>query len=204
MDWNQAILTVDGSIYSFFKGTPFPKDIMLFAVFFYARYGVSYRDLEEILKEQDVKVDHAGLNRRVVRYSPASAAAAKKSKRPVATSWKMDETYIKVKGEGVYLYRAVDKFGDTIDFMLSEHRDEAAATAFFRQAIDGKGFPEKVVMDKSGVDLAGLENINILLVLAGLLCLRVDICQVKYLNNLVEQDHRFTCALWVSKRSPGQ
>ncbi|POZ49701.1 IS6 family transposase [Methylovulum psychrotolerans] len=92
----------------------------------------------------------------------------------------MDETYIKIKGEWAYLYRAVDKFGDTVDFMLSERRDEVAATAFFRQAIDGNGLPEKVVMDKSGANLAGLENINVLLVLAGLLCLMVDICQVKY------------------------
>jgi putative transposase len=88
--------------------------------------------------------------------------------------------------------------------MLSERRDEAAATAFFRQAIDGNGLPEKVVMDKSGANLAGLENINVLLVLAGLLCLMVDICQVKYFNNRVEQDHRFTCALWVLRKSPGQ
>ncbi len=75
--------------------------------------------------------------------------------------------------------------------MLSERRDEAAATAFFKQAIDGNGLPEKVVMDKSGVNLAGLENINVLLVLAGLVCLTIEICQVKYLHNLVEQDHRF-------------
>jgi len=147
-------------------------------------------------------VDHATLNRWVVRYSPLIALAAKSRKRTVASSWGMDETTIIIKGEWVYLYRVVDKFGDTVDFMLSERRDEAAATAFFKQAIDGNGLPEKVLMDKSGANLAGLENINVLLVLAGLLCLMVDICQVKYLNNLVEQDHRFTCALWVSKRSP--
>ncbi|TAL43313.1 MAG: IS6 family transposase [Methylovulum sp.] len=174
-----------------FKGTHYPKDVILHAVFFYVRYAVSYRDLEEILAERGIKVDHATLNRWVVRYSPLIALAAKSRKRTVAGSWRMDETYIKIKGQWVYLYRAVDKFGDTVDFMLSERRDETAATAFFRQAIDGNGLPEKVVMDKSGANLAGLENINILLVLAGLLCLMVDICQVKYLNNLVEQDHRF-------------
>ena len=102
----------------------------------------------------------------------------------------MDETYIKVKGDWAYLYRAVDKFGDTVDFMLSERRDEAAATAFFKQAIDANGFPNKVVMDKSGANYAGLENINILLMLAGLISF-VEILQVKYLNNLIEQDHRF-------------
>lgn len=174
-----------------FKGTHYPKDVILHAIFFYVRYAVSYRDLEEILAERGIKVDHATLNRWVVRYSPLIALAAKSRKRTVAGSWRMDETYIKIKGQWVYLYRAVDKFGDTVEFMLSERRDEAAATAFFRQAIDGNGLPEKVVMDKSGANLAGLENINILLVLAGLLCLMIDICQVKYLNNLVEQDHRF-------------
>ena len=102
----------------------------------------------------------------------------------------MDETYLRVKGEWAYLYRAIDKFGDTVNFMLSDKRDEAAATAFFRQAIDGNGLPEKVVIDKSGSNNAGLENINILLMLAGFLCW-IDILQVKYLNNLIEQDHRF-------------
>ena len=102
----------------------------------------------------------------------------------------MDETYIKVKGEWGYLYRAVDKYGDTVDFMLSEHRDEAAATTFFKQAIDANGFPNMVVMDKSGANYVGLENINFLLMLAGLISF-IEIFQVKYLNNLIEQDHRF-------------
>ena len=115
-----------------FKGVHFPKEVILYAVFFYVRYGVSYRDLEEIMEERGVQVDHATLNRWVINYSPLISAEAKKSKRTVATSWRMDETYIKVKGKWVYLYRAVDKFGDTIDFMLSEQRDEMAATAFFK------------------------------------------------------------------------
>ena len=161
-----------------FKGAHFPKDVILYAVFFYVRYGVSYRDLEEIMEERGVKVDHSTLNRWVIQYSSSLALAAKKLKRAVATSWRMDETYIKVKGKWVYLYRAVDKFGDTIDFMLSERRDEAAATAFFKQAIDANGFPQKVVMDKMLLMLAGLLNF-------------IEICQVKYLNNVVEQDHRF-------------
>ena len=173
-----------------FKGVHFPKDVILYAVFFYVRYGVSYRDLEEIMEERGVNVDHATLNRWVIDYSPLVAAEAKKCKRTAATSWRIDETYVKVKGKWVYLYRAVDKFGDTIDFMLSEQRDEAAATAFFKQAIDANGFPKKVVMDKSGANYAGLENINILLILAGLISF-VEILQVKYLNNLIEQDHRF-------------
>jgi len=173
-----------------FSGTQFPKDVILYAVFFYVRYGVSFRDVEEIFAERNVKVDHSTLNRWVIKYSSSLALAAKKNKRAVATSWRMDETYIQVKGQWVYLYRAVDKFGDTVDFMLSEKRDEAAATAFFKQAIDNNGFPKKVVMDKSGANYVGLENINFLLMLAGIIGF-VEILQIKYLNNLVEQDHRF-------------
>jgi putative transposase len=82
-----------------FKGAHYPKDVILHAVFFYVRYGVSYRDLEEILAERGVAVDHATLNRWVVRYSPLIALAAKSRKRTVAGSWRMDETYIKIKGE---------------------------------------------------------------------------------------------------------
>ena len=173
-----------------FKGAQYPKEVIIYAVFFYVRYAVSYRDLEEIMAERGVSVDHSSLNRWVVRYAPQVASEAKKRKRPVAGSWRMDETYLRVKGEWAYLYRAIDKFGDTVDFMLSDKRDEAAATAFFRQAIDGNGLPEKVAIDKSGSNNAGLENINILLMLAGFLCW-IDILQVKYLNNLIEQDHRF-------------
>ncbi len=142
------------------------------------------------MAERGVKVDQAKLNRWVIDYSQLIAVEAKKRKRPVASSWRIDETYVKVKGQWVYLYRAVDKFGDTIDFMVSEHRDEAAATAFFKQAIDANGFPSKVVMDKIDANYAGIENINMLLMLAGLISF-IEILQVNYLNNLIEQDHRF-------------
>jgi putative transposase len=142
------------------------------------------------MEERGVNVDHATLNRWVIDYSPLIAAEAKKRKRSVATSWRLDEAYIKVKGRWVYLYRAIDKFGDTVEFMLSEHRDEGAATSFFVNAINSNGFPHKVVMDKSGANYAGLKNINLLLMLAGLISF-IEICQVKYLNNLIEQDHRF-------------
>jgi len=173
-----------------FKGAHYPSEVILYSVFFYVRYGVSYRDLEEIMAERGVSVDHSTLNRWIVRYSPRIAEEARKRKQPIAGSWRMDETYIKVKGQWTYLYRAVDKYGNTVDFMLSKHRDEAAATAFFKQAIGDNGLPDKVVIDKSGANNAGLENINILLFLAGLICF-IDILQVKYLNNIVEQDHRF-------------
>ena len=173
-----------------FKGRHFPKDVILFAVFFYLRYPVSYHDLEEIMEERGVEVDHATLNRWVIEYSPLVAVEAQKRKAPTSCSWRLDETYLKVKGVWMYLYRAVDKFGKTLDFMLSERRDEAAATHFFKRTIENNGVPEKVVIDKSGANLAGLENVNILLMLLGFWPL-IDIIQAKYLNNIIEQDRRF-------------
>lgn len=134
------------------------------------------------MEERGVTVDHATLNRWVIKYSPLIAIEAQRRKSRTSTSWRMDETYIKVKGQWVYDYRAIDKFGKTLDFMLSEQRDEMAATAFFMKAIQSNGFPDKVVIDKSGAHLAGLENMNDWL---------IDILQVKYLNNIIEQDHRF-------------
>jgi len=121
--------------------------VILYAEFFYVRYAVSYRDLEEIMEERGVNVDRATLNRWVVKYSPEIAKAAQIKKCPTGQSWRMDETYIKVKGKWTYYYRAIDKFGKTLDFMLSEHRDEAAATAFFTRAIGNNDFPDKVVID---------------------------------------------------------
>ena len=121
---------------------------------------------------------------------PSSQQKPKNVNGPLHRLGEWMKPTLKSKAQWVYLYRAVDKFGATIDFMVSGHRDEAAATALFKQAIDANGFPSKVVMDKSGANYAGIENINMLLMLAGLICF-IEICQVKYLNNLIEQDHRF-------------
>ena len=101
------------------KGMHYPKHVILFAVFFYVRYGVSYRDFEDIMQERGVNVDHATLNRWVAKYSPVIIQLAKKKRNPTSPSWRMDETYIKVKGRWCYYYRAIDKFGATLDFMLS-------------------------------------------------------------------------------------
>lgn len=173
-----------------FKGCHFPKTVVLYAVTFYLRYPVSYRDLEEIMQERGVDIDHATLNRWVVKFSPRIAAQARLRKRPTGTSWRMDETYIKVRGQWMYLYRAVDRSGDTLDFMLSERRDGKSARRFFRKAIDTNGVPDKVVIDKSGANLAGLQWTNVMLKFARNNRL-IQILQVKYLNNIIEQDHRF-------------
>ena len=106
-----------------FKGSHYPKDMILYAVFFYVRYAVSYRDLEEVMEERCVGIDHATLNRWIVKYSPETAKTAQIKKRPAGQSWRMDERYIKVEGKWTYYYRAIDKFGKILDFMLSEHRD---------------------------------------------------------------------------------
>ena len=132
-----------------FKGAQFPEDIILFAMFFYVRYTVSYRDLEEIMAERGVEVDHATLNRWVAKYSPLIADKARRQKAAVDRSWRMDETYIQVKGEWTYLYRAVDKFSKTIDFMLSKRRNKTAATKFFARALEVNGRPRKIVIDKA-------------------------------------------------------
>ena len=172
-----------------FKGAQFPKSVILHAVFFYVRYPVSYRDLQEILAERGIAVDHATLNR-VVRYSPQIAAQAHMRKRRTANSWRVDETYIKVRGKWTYLYRAVDRDGKTLDFMLSERRDLPAARRFFRKAIATNGVPDRVVIDKSGANLTGLQAVNTSLKFTGTGNI-IEIRQVKYLNNILEQDHRF-------------
>lgn len=173
-----------------FKGAHFPKDVILHAVFFYLRYSVSYRDLEEILAERGVRVDHATLNRWIVKYAPLVADIARQQKRRCNRSWRMDETYVRVKGEWVYLYRAVDKYGKTLDFMLSKRRNKAAATKFFVRALEANGLPRKIVIDKSGANTAGIKAINRML--KGFGCpVPIEMVRRKYLNNIVEQDHRF-------------
>lgn len=173
-----------------FRGAHYPKSVILYAVYFYVRFAVSYRDLEAIMAERGVDVDHATLNRWVEKYSSAIAVQSHRRKAQTGRSWRMDETYVKVKGRWMYLYRAIDKWANTLDFMLSERRDEAAATAFFAKAIASNGWPDKVVIDKIGSNAAGLFNMNCLLVLHNWHWL-IDVLQVKYLNNIIEQDHRF-------------
>lgn len=175
-----------------FKGSHFPKSVILFAVFFYVRYPVSYRDLQEIMAERGIEIDHATLNRWVVRYAPQIADQAQKRKRPTLGSWRVDETYIKVKGKWTYLYRAVDRDGQTLEFMLSERRNLGAARRFFKKAIASNGVPHKVVIDKSGANLAGAKAVNTILKITGTGTGKMmEILQVKYLNNILEQDHRF-------------
>ena len=173
-----------------FKVNQFPKSVILYAVFFYVRYGVSYRDLEEVMAEHGVDIDHATLNRWVVKFSPLIAANAQSRKKLTAVSWRMDETYIKVRGKWTYLYCAVDRDGQNLDFMLSQRRNAAAARRFFKRAVGTNGVPDRIAIDKSGANLAGLQSLNVILKFTG--AGRIfGIIQSKYLNNIVELDHRF-------------
>ncbi|WP_136807503.1 IS6 family transposase [Desulfosediminicola flagellatus] len=167
-----------------FHGGHFPKHIVLQAVFWYLRYSLSYRDIEELMEERGVEVDHATVQRWVVKYTPILEAEFRKRKKTVGTSWRMDETYIKVKGQWQYLYRAVDKEGNTIDFLLTKKRDKKAAKRFVIKAINHNGFPEKITIDGSAANKAAIEEFNSDNDTA------IEIRQVKYLNNIVEQDHR--------------
>ena len=167
-----------------FKGAHFVRDIILTCVRWYLAYPLSYRQVEELMQERGVSVDHATIHRWVLKYSSQLEEAFHCRKCPVGRSWRMDETYIKVKGEWRYLYRAVDKTGQTIDFLLTEQRDEPAATRFLTKAIEQHGVPEKITIDRSEANAAAIRRYNQEHGTA------IIIRQVKYLNNLVEQDHR--------------
>jgi putative transposase len=167
-----------------FKGSPFEREIILWGVRWYVAYPISYRQLEEMMEERGVEVDHATLNRWVLRYGPQLEAAFRARKRPVGTRWRMDETYVRIKGQWRYLYRAVDKAGRTVDFLLTAKRDRQAALRFLRKAIGQHGTPEKITINKSGANAAAMESYN------EEQEADIAIRQIKYLNNIVEQDHR--------------
>jgi transposase-like protein len=167
-----------------FKGAHFPTEVILMGVRWYLAYPLSTRHVEELMAERGVDVDHSTINRWTIKYSPLLEEALHRRKRPVWVSWRMDETYIKVKGHWYYLYRAVDKPGQTIDFLLTEHRDEKAAKRFLTKAIRRHGVPEKITMDGSEANAAAIRSYNTEHGTA------IVIRQIKYLNNIVEQDHR--------------
>jgi putative transposase len=167
-----------------FKGAHFPQEISLTCVRWYVAYPLSTRHVEAFMRERGVPVDHATVNRWVLKYSPPLEEAFHRRKRPVWLSWRMDETYSNVKGQWYYLYRTVDKTDQTIDFLLTEQRDERAALRFLIKAIHRHGVPEKITIDGSEANAAAIRSYNEAHRTA------IEIRQVKYLNNRVEQDHR--------------
>ena len=150
----------------------------------YAAYALSLRNLEEMMAERSTQVDHATVHRWALKILPVLAKVFRRRKHPVGRSWRMDETYIQVDGQWKYLYRAVDRLGHTVDFLLTAKRDQAAARRFFERAIGFDDVPEKINIDKSGANTAAVRS---MIADNGL---EITLRQSKYLNNLVEQDHR--------------
>jgi transposase-like protein len=149
-------------------------------------YKLSYRDLREMMAERGVSLAHTTILRWVQRYVPEFEKKWSRFARTVGISWRVDETYIRVRGEWKYLYRAVDKQGNTVDFLLSGHRDIEAAKRFFTRAIKKHGAPEKITVDGYAVTHTAIDELRE----AALLPQNVIVRTSKYLNNLIEQDHR--------------
>ena len=176
--------TLNPAVARVLKRLHYPLEVILTCVRWYVAYPLSLRHLEDMMAERGVSVDHSTVHRWAIKLLPVLEKAFRRRKRPVGKSWRMDETYSRVKGEWRYLYRAVDNNGDTIDFLLRAHRDKAAARRYFEKSIARNGVPETVTVDKSGANLAALEAIN------NDREMPIKIRQSKYLNNVVEQDHR--------------
>lgn len=174
---------------SLFKWRPFQADIILCAVRWYLRYALSYRDGEELLRERGVWVDHTTVFRWVQRYAPELDRRCRPYLRATNDSYRGDETYIKIKKRWYYLYRAVDSTGATLDFMLSPTRDAEAAERFCRQVLQASHTrtPRVITVDKNAAYPLAFEALQHDGTLPETCLLR----QCKYLNNVVEQDHRF-------------
>ncbi|MDE1485695.1 IS6 family transposase [Xenorhabdus bovienii] len=169
-----------------FKRLHYPVDIIAQCVRWYLAYSLSLRNLEEMMAERGIAVDHSTLSRWVHRLVPLMVKRYRRSKPAVGRRWRMDETYIKIKGKWRYLYRAVDSDGDTVDFLLTAHRDKEAALRFFKKAMRQHGQPDGVTMDKSGANKAAVDELNQGKPKDNDIIIR----QNKYLNNLIEQEHR--------------
>ena len=145
---------------SAFAGFCFPPDVIVLAVRWYLRFGLSYRDVEELLAERGVEVDHVTVYRWVQRFTPLLAEAARPCRHAVGDRWQVDETYVKVAGRWRYVYRAIDQFGQVIDVFVSPRRDANAARRFFEQAIGTtKVAPVEVVTDQAAAYPAVLEEL---------------------------------------------
>jgi transposase-like protein len=165
---------------SAFAGFCFPPDMIVLAARWYLRFALSYRDVEELLAERGVEVDHVTIYRWVQRFTPLLAEAARPCRHAVGGRWQVDETYVKVAGRWRYVYRAIDQFGQVIDVFVSARRDAKAARQFFEQAIGTtKVAPDEVVTDQAAVYLAVLDE------LVPAAWHRTD----RYANNRVEADH---------------
>ena len=136
------------SVDELFKGRHFDREIIVLCVRWYLRYKLSFRDLVEMMAERGLSLAHTTIMRWIQRYVPEFEKRWSRFARLAGRSWRVDETYVKIKGRWTYLYRAVDKEGKTVDFLLRAKRDVAAAKAFFRRAFMRQGrLPQKITLD---------------------------------------------------------
>ncbi len=172
-----------------FKGRHFRGEIVLWAVRWYCRYGVSYRDVEAMMTERGVAVDHSTIYRWVQHFAPTMEKRLRwQWRHPQSASWRVDETYDKVRGRWAYLYRALDKLGNTIDFYLSATRHTKAATRFLGKALKGLKeweWPEVLNTDKAPTSAAAIAELKA----EGKCPTGTRHRQARYLNNVVEADH---------------
>ena len=171
---------------SLFHGRHFDRTIIILCVRWYITYKLSYRDLAEMMAERGVDVSHTTILRWVQCYIPEFEKRLNHYTRPVGTSWRVDETYIKVQGRWSYLYRAVDKQGLTVDFLLSEHRDIGAVKRFFTRATNQHIAPKSITLDGYPATHSAITELKA----SGVLRPKTKVWTSKYLNNIVEQDHR--------------
>jgi transposase, IS6 family len=181
-------LAVKQSNKNLFKGRQFTAEIILWAVRWYLQFPISYRDLERMFSDRGIQVDHTTLFRWIQAYAPELEKRIRPHLRMANGSWRVDETYIRVKGEWIYLYRAVDATGQTIDFLLSAKRDAAAAKRFFRKALRQPHTvnPRTITVDKNAAYPIATKAMK----QGGELWRFAKLRQAKCLNNIVEQDHR--------------
>ena len=171
-----------------FKGRHYSGEIILLAVRWYLRYPLAYQHVAEMLVERGLAVDASCIWRLVQAYAPELNKRCRPHLRPTNKSYRIDETYIRIKGEDRYLYRALDSTGQTIDFLLMARRDTAAAKRFLVKAMEASGsaLPRVMNVDRNPAYLAAVEALKA----DGSLPPRVQLRQCKYLNNVIEQDHR--------------
>ena len=174
------------SMEELFEGRHFDREVIILCVRWYLRFKLSLRDLVEMMAERGLSLVHTTIMRWVQRYAPEFVKRWSRFGRPVGRSWRVDETYVKIRGEWCYLCRAVDRAGKTVDFRLSARRDVAAAKAFFGKAIKSNDAPHTVTLDGYAASHRAMREMKV----DGVLPEDTKLRSSKYLNNLVEQDHR--------------
>jgi transposase-like protein len=176
-----------------FKGRHFDRSVILLCVRWYLAYSLSLKNLEEMMAERGISVDHATIHRWTVHYAPQLLEQFHLRKRAVSRKWHMDETYIKVRGQWKYLYRAIESNRDTVEFWFSERRNLTAAKRFLRKALKRHGRPGRIVIDGSQTNREAILSCDAESRLQDRSRREVKpirIRQSQYLNNRIEQDHR--------------